>query len=322
MRARLAADRGGVKPPRRGAPRLCPPRKRLAPPLSRGEWGALRALLDRIPLIGTARFSGTSPRSSGLPAEAWECLARTHDRIERERAGLRRFASDAAHQLRTPLAVLAARMEAPAENWDTERMRGDLRWMERLVDQLLAASRSGTTTIAADARFDVETLVRDVAEGLVPLAIYRGRDLELIDERNGPDAVMAFGNAALAHEALSNLVENALHHAPPETTVSVVLCPSGRVDVRDRGAGVPTNERERIFERFAQGHRPTTGGAGLGLSIVTDIMRLHRGRALYEDREGGGAVFALEFEVPDVPPSASRQAPMSWSARSEDPVTV
>lgn len=273
-------------------------------------------------MIGTARFAPPTLRSGGLPATARECLARTHDRIERERAGLRRFASDAAHQLRTPLAVLAARMEAPAESWDTERMRGDLRWMERLVDQLLAASRSGTTTIEADARFDVETLVRDVAEGLVPLAIYRGRDLELIDERDGPDAIMAFGNAALAHEALSNLVENALHHAPPETTVSIVLLPSGRIDVRDRGAGVPASERERIFERFAQGRRPTTGGAGLGLSIVADVMRLHRGRVRCEDRAGGGAVFALEFEVPDVPPSASRQASLPWSARSEDPVTA
>ena len=293
--------------------------------------GALRALAARIAAIGTARFE-TAPRLEGLGAAPIvqpivQALSRTHERVESERTALRRFASDAAHQLRTPLAVLAARMEAPSAEWDAERMRGDLRWMERLVDQLLAASRSGTTVIDPEARFDLPALVREVVEALAPLAIYRGRDIEMLDERRQPNerrrderkaersedagagSSDVFGIASLAHEALSNLIENALDHAPPGSLVSVVLRPGDRVEVRDRGAGVPEACRERIFERFSQGARPTTGGAGLGLSIVADIMQRHGGTVAYEDRSGGGAVFALRFAPADaatVPPSDGR----------------
>ena len=231
------------------------------------------------------------------PAEtAWrEALTRLLGRLEREVGALRRFSSDAAHQLRTPMAVLSARTSVPAEELDRDGLASDLRWMGRLIDQLLATTRSTITAIDPDARFSTAELCVDVVSALVPLAITRGRDLQLVHAEC--DAAV-HGCYDLAFEALSNLVENALDHSPPGTMVSVRLH-GQRIEVADRGAGVPDEEREAIFERFAQGARRTTGGAGLGLAIVREIMERHGGTVACTRDRGGGALFTLRFTGTD-----------------------
>ena len=102
-------------------------------------------------------------------------------------------------------------------------------------------------------------------------------------------------NAHALEDALRNLIENAVVHAPAGTEVTVTVARAGRIEVADRGSGVPRKDRESIFKRFWRGAGEKKEGAGLGLAIVNEIMRAHRGSVDVADNPGGGALFILSF---------------------------
>jgi len=103
------------------------------------------------------------------------------------------------------------------------------------------------------------------------------------------------GNADTIGRAVRNLVENALTHTPPGTTVEIVVDSAGALRVSDRGPGVPAIDREQIFRRFWRRDRQRSGSAGLGLSIVARIARMHNATVSVTDCPGGGATFLLGF---------------------------
>jgi signal transduction histidine kinase len=109
------------------------------------------------------------------------------------------------------------------------------------------------------------------------------------------------GNPDMLARALRNLVENALVHTAPSTTVEIEIDPDGAIYVYDRGSGVPAADREQIFRRFWRRDRRRQGSAGLGLSIVARIAERHGARVSVADRPGGGAVFALTFPLAITP---------------------
>jgi signal transduction histidine kinase len=96
-------------------------------------------------------------------------------------------------------------------------------------------------------------------------------------------------------DAIRNLIENGVVHSPPQEEVTVSVDPQGGVSVADRGAGVPPHDRERVFDRFWRGKEAKNEGAGLGLAIVREIMKAHRGAVGVADNPGGGALFTLAF---------------------------
>jgi two-component system, OmpR family, sensor histidine kinase TctE len=238
------------------------------------------------PLDGIAEAFGSSPLA--CVAVAFQGML---GRFQDEQAALQRFTWDAAHQLRTPLAVLAARLSAdvPPELSDIRR---DLEWMSRLVSQLLLAARAAHGFDEAPAEMDLLGLAQDVVSSLAPLAIYRGRGIELVA---GDEAVHVIGNSGFAFEAASNLIENAMSYAPEGSIISIVVSAPDRLEVMDRGPGVPEARRQAIFQAFERTPDSADGGAGLGLAIVSEIMRRHGGAVSYRDRPGGGAVFSLQF---------------------------
>src|SRR5262249_55086500 len=93
-------------------------------------------------------------------------------------------------------------------------------------------------------------------------------------------------------------IENAIAHTPPGTEVTVTVDRARRVEVADRGSGVPAKDRDDIFKRFWRGRGETNEGAGLGLAIVSEIMRAHRGSVSVADNRGGGAVSPLPSPAP------------------------
>jgi signal transduction histidine kinase len=103
------------------------------------------------------------------------------------------------------------------------------------------------------------------------------------------------GNAYALEDALRNLVENAVLHTPYGTEVTVMVDCTGRIEVADHGSGVPRKDRENIFKRFWRGPGESNEGAGLGLAIVSETMRAHRGDVSVADNPGGGATFTLSF---------------------------
>src|SRR5262249_23503062 len=94
---------------------------------------------------------------------------------------------------------------------------------------------------------------------------------------------------------LRNLIENAVVYAPAGTEVTVTVDRAGRIEVADRGRGVPRADRKNIFKRFWRGAGEKKEGAGLGLAIVSEIMRAHRGSVSVADNPARGAVVRLSF---------------------------
>jgi signal transduction histidine kinase len=216
-----------------------------------------------------------------------------------------RFASDVSHELRSPLTTLAAALEVVSSRRDEmpERARvgldllgAEIGRFERLVENLLEISR-------IDAGVE-ELVVEDVVLGrFVREALLAGRQsAPEIDLQDGAAETVVRADKRRMERVLANLADNAERHGGGVVRV-VVEREDGWAGfaVEDAGAGVPPEERERVFERFfrgrAAGMRGAGEGSGLGLSLVREHVGLHGGRVWVEDREGGGARFVVRLPV-------------------------
>jgi signal transduction histidine kinase len=213
------------------------------------------------------------------------------DRLEQGLMCQREFNANAAHQLRTPLAVLSTNIEAMEDKSTAPKLKYDVDVMSRIVNQLLLMARLELWSGPGHDVVDLRTIVTEVASNLGPLAIASGRQLEIL---NDTVPVVVRVNVDALRAALSNLVENALGHTLPDTTVTIRVTQEPAVEVIDSGPGVPPEQRDRVFERFWKGDR-NGKGAGLGLAIVKHIMTALRGSVSISDNPHGGAAFTLHF---------------------------
>ena len=195
------------------------------------------------------------------------------DRLDEGLQRQREFNANAAHQLRTPLAVLSANIDTMSDATMAAKLRHDVELMGRIVSQLLLVARLETLVIASNEQTDLNSVATNVATNLAPLAIASGKHLEVIHIDH---PVLVSGSAQALAAALSNLIENAIMHSPPQTTVVVSVTEDPGVEVVDTGEGIPLEHRDQIFERFWKGDRQGKG-AGLGLSIVKRTMSALRG---------------------------------------------
>ncbi|MCL2463531.1 MAG: ATP-binding protein [Micrococcales bacterium] len=283
--------------------------------LAAAIWQANRLAKPLVYLAASAEQLGAGQvRPSFEPSGVEEIdlvaaeLSRSADRMAARLAAERQFASDASHQLRTPLAALSMRLEEIGETAGEESVREEARisleQVERLVkvvDDLLAASRraqGGTTeaVVLAD-------VVHQQQEEWVPTFARAGRAL-VVDV--GADTQVLATPGALA-QVLATLIENSLKHGAGITTVrSRSSGPSGGaggvvVEVGDEGAGVSDEFAPRIFERGATSGR----GTGLGLALARDLAAADGGRLELAQRRP--AVFALFLA--GVPDDLRRAAP-------------
>ncbi len=221
-------------------------------------------------------------------------------RIERDA----RFASDVSHELRSPLMTLRASVDVLDARKDelSERsgaalslLSEDVTRFQRLVEDLLEISRSDAGSI--DASFDSI----DIVELLRHVRVATGHvdiDVQVMKSLNSP---VILGDKRRLFQVVSNLLENADKYA--DGPVRIVLGGSEdhiRLTIDDAGPGIPENERRLVFDRFARGvaarRRGTGGGAGLGLALVAEHVRLHHGRVWVEEvPEHQGARFVVEL---------------------------
>ena len=259
--------------------------------------------------IGPERIELRLPES-GMPAEVLPLVRAVNDAFDRLDAGFRgqrEFTADAAHELRTPLAILRTQIDMIGDNEVAEPLRHDVESMSRLVNQLLEISELDSLFIAEGETADLVTIAGDVAAFLAPLALSQNKTLAMIGARR---PVRVRGNGDTIARAVRNLVENGLAHTAPGTTVELRVAAEGTISVLDRGPGVPTALREQIFRRFWRRDRRRGGNAGLGLAIVARIAEMHRAEVTIDDRPGGGTVFALRFAavLPEKPAAAAQLA--------------
>jgi signal transduction histidine kinase len=215
------------------------------------------------------------------------------DRLERGFRIQREFTADAAHELRTPLAILRTRIDTLADQTAVEALRHDIAGMSRIVSQLLDIAELEAFVLDPSERADLRAVCAEVAEFIAPLALAQRKSIAL-SGADGP--VWIKGNPDTVSQAVRNLAENAISHTPEGTTVEIVVQDDGSVYVLDQGPGISEGERELVFRRFWRRDRSRAGGAGLGLSIVQRIVEAHAGTVTVANcAPGGGAQFSLSF---------------------------
>lgn len=203
-----------------------------------------------------------------------------------------RFLRDAAHELRMPIAVLMARIDGMPSHPLKPVLLIDLSRLATVAEQLLDLQRLQSPQIEF-VRVDLVALTRDLVSDIAPVALSRCDDLVL----NAPDQpVWVLGQASALSRVITNLVQNALIHGEGTGTISITVAPRGTVAVADQGKGVASEDREHIFHPFYRG-KTDVPGHGLGLHLVQEIVRAHRGRITVNDAAGGGAVFTVHLPV-------------------------
>jgi len=213
-------------------------------------------------------------------------------RVEALVGSHRNLLANASHELRSPLARLkmAVSLLESAGPESRDKLKAEIerniRELDALVEEVLLASR-----LDAPEQTDPQERVE-----LLALA---AEEASRVNGSASGDDVAVRGNERLLRRALRNLLENALRYGngePPEVRVTSAKA-EVQLRVSDRGPGVPPAQRERIFDPFYRlpGHAEKAGGVGLGLSLVRQIAKAHKGKVYCEPREGGGSCFVLSL---------------------------
>lgn len=204
----------------------------------------------------------------------------------------RNFASDAAHELRTPLSVLKLHLNELNDQENAQLLLKDVNNMSRTLEQLLALSRLDSKEAMKMENVDIGKVCKEVAIRLAPLAVREERSIEIIGAEK---PVMINGNATALDHAVRNLLENALKYSARKTTITINVSDPPAISIINKGQGIAAEKRERIFKRFQRSDR-RSDGAGLGLSIVQRVVEAHHGAIKVLDIPGGDGVnFTITF---------------------------
>ena len=260
-------------------------------------------------LTGSVSRRGPSdlrPLAAPVPTEMAPLVSSLNSLMTRLQKSLSRsedFIAEAAHRVRTPMAIVRTQAEVTLRRVEKEENRQALREMIRAVDessrtagQLLDhAMVSVRTDNLARESIQLDELIVDVANRLHPISELR--DLEIVAKKLERTKIQ--GDPILVQNAIQNVLDNAVKYTDADTEITVQLDHSegfAHIHVRDEGSGFDATEIDRLLLRFERGRNADRiVGSGLGLTIVDDIMRAHRGHITLTNNSGAGACVTLSF---------------------------
>lgn len=231
-------------------------------------------------------------------------LARAFDRMAEQLADLLRshkqLLSDVSHELRSPLARLQVALElartrsGDAAHKELDRIALEAERLDELIAQLLSLARlEAQTRPIMHEPVEMQALMVDVVEDARFEARDQNRDIQV----TASETLRVMGDPVLLHSALENIVRNAIRHTAEQTSIEISLGGDAenpgflRLDVRDRGPGVPEELLTKLFEPFVRADAARSrsqGGYGLGLAIARRSIQLHGGSVVAENAVGGG----------------------------------
>jgi signal transduction histidine kinase len=233
-----------------------------------------------------------------LPSDVLVLVQSINKALARLQSGylaLERFSENIAHELRTPIAIMKARL-AISDAALARELEDDIGSMERLVGQLIDRARVGGLHIEENDIVDLRKVASTVCTFLAPVIVANGRLIEVI---NPQTAVEVRGVTDFLFRALRNLIENAVEHSPPGATVTVEVWKNGSIEVLDCGHGFPESKLDPALRKVERLTSDRSEGLGLGLSIVDETMAAHGGRLVLRNRPGGGGWALMSFPCLD-----------------------
>lgn len=220
---------------------------------------------------------------------------------------IQQFTADAAHELRTPLAALAATVESAlrSPNLSEIEAKDILRTIERqnqrltnLVTDLLLLARMERQSLPVQSQCCLNDIITDLVEELAALAI--ANNIKLKAEIR-VDTLHICGDEEQLYRLVANLIINAIQYTPPGGEVSVILTRSDHhalIQIQDTGIGIAPEQQQRIFDRFyrvSSDRSRVSGGAGLGLAIASAIVKAHHGSLQLQSELGKGSTFSIRL---------------------------
>ena len=270
-------------------------------------WQSLRPIVQLAGQLDARRASDLGRLSQeGAPRELHPFIAsinRLLERIDTMMEQQRRFVSDAAHELRTPITAISLQAEnlsqvkLPPDSRDrVVALKNGARRTAHLLEQLLALARYDMESAPEIPVTSLDCCAKDVVSDFMSLAMDRGVDFGFAIIEPAP----VRGEPAMLSSVVHNLVDNALRHTPQGGRVDVGIYREGArviLQVEDTGPGIPVSDLERVFEPFVRGSRPAGEGSGLGLSIVKRIVERLKGSVTLENVPKSGLRVTVSFPV-------------------------
>ncbi|MBG0810857.1 HAMP domain-containing histidine kinase [Methylosinus sp. H3A] len=248
-----------------------------------------------------------------------EAVDKAFERVQEGVDRQRRFSANSAHELRTPITILRARvgkMEEGPLKFEIER---DVLRVQTIVEQMLLLAQIKERGRIAPHKLDLYDVVLAVAADYVPIAIDNDREIQL----EAPSRrVTALGLRWSVESIVTNLIANAVRAEPAGGVVIVRVLSECAIEVVDHGSGVSDTDRDRIFEPFWR-KDDAPPGTGLGLSIVRELVDLLGGEVSVEETPGGGATFKVRLPEAGAEPgeaaevAAGREVQLSLDQRCE-----